>query len=338
MPDGLVVPEVLGAAVVVLALVLAVTEGLHGAAGIIATSVATRALLPRAAVLLAGAVVLLGGLLGGLFVAVRVPDVVSVPSGEAGLLLLGAALLGALAWNLLTWWRGLPTSTTHALLGGLAGAALAAPAAQVRWAVLLDGVLLPALLVVAVAAVLGGAVVVALLWLLRGAMPARAHRRLRTAQVVAAAVTAVGHGAVDAQRTAAVVVMGLVVAGGGAEPVAPPTWTVVVAAAALAAGTASGGWRIVRTVGERLAPLDVPHAFAAQSATAVVLHAAAVVTGTPVSTSLAVCSAVVGASGVPDARRVRWRVVRRVALAWLVTPVATALLAAGAHALLSPLV
>ena len=325
-------------AVVVLALVFAATNGLHGAAGVIATSVATRALVPRVAVLLAAGFALLGGLLGSWFLVVGVPDAAVVPPGSAGLRLLVAALAGAVVWNLLTWRWGMPTSTTHALFGGLAGASLAAPDGDVRWQALLVGVVLPGLGVVVAAALLSGLLVVALLWLLRGAMPARAHRRLRTAQVVAAAATAVGLGVLDSQRTAAVVVTGLAASGVGVAATAPggrPAWTVAVVAAALAAGVLTGGWRIVRTVGERLAPLTPTTAFVAQATTALLLHVAAVLLRAPVSTSLTISSAVVGAGAVPSAHRVRWRVVGRVALAWAATVPAAGLLAALAHGALS---
>ncbi|WP_299037566.1 inorganic phosphate transporter [uncultured Pseudokineococcus sp.] len=329
---------VLLGAVVVLALAFAVTNGLHGAAGAVATSVATRALVPRVAVVMAAGFALLGGLLGSWFVVVGVPDAAVVPLGAPGLRLLVAALLGAITWNLLTWRWGMPTSTTHALFGGLAGAALAAPAASVRWDVLLVGVVVPGLAVVVVAALLSSLGVVALLWLLRGVMPSRANRRLRTAQVVAAAATAVGLGVLDAQRTAAVVVYGLAASGVTLVADAPggrPAWTVVVVAVALAAGVLTGGWRIVRTVGERLAPLAPSTAFVAQATATLVLHASAVLLRTPVSTSLTVSSAVVGAAAVPSLHRVRWRVVGRVALAWLATVPAAGLLAALAHVLVS---
>lgn len=325
-------------AVVVLSLVFAATNGLHGAAGVIATSVATRALVPRVAVLLAAGFALLGGLLGSWFLVVGVPDAAVVPAGSAGLRLLVAALAGAVVWNLLTWRWGLPTSTTHALFGALAGASLAAPEGAVRWRALLVGVVLPALGVVVTAALLSGLLVVALLWLLRGAMPARANRRLRTAQVVAAAATAVGFGVLDSQRTAAVVVTGLAASGVGVAATAPggrPAWTVVVVAAALAAGVLTGGWRIVRTVGERLAPLTPTTAFVAQATTAVLLHVAAVLLRAPVSTSLTISSAVVGAGAVPSAHRVRWRTAGRVALAWAATVPAAGLLAALAHEVLA---
>ncbi|MEJ5912962.1 inorganic phosphate transporter [Pseudokineococcus sp. 1T1Z-3] len=334
--------------VVVLALAFAVTNGVHGAAGVVATSVATRALRPRPAVLLAGGSVLVGGVVGGAFVSIGVPDVALVPPGDAGLQLLAAALAGATAWNVLTWRWGLPTSTTQALFGALAGAALVSAASSVRWDAVVDGVLLPALAVVVGAGLLSVVLLLAMLWLLRGAMPARTHRRLRTAQALAAAATAVGHGVVDAQRTAAVVVSGLVAAqggatlgtgagGAGAGVDGPPKWTVLVVAVALAAGTTTGGWRISRTVGESLVPLDAPQAFAAQTSAALALHSAAVVAGTPVSTSLAITSAVVAAGGTPAPSRVRWGVLRRVVLAWLLTPLAAGALAAGTYAALARL-
>ncbi|WP_298802044.1 inorganic phosphate transporter [uncultured Pseudokineococcus sp.] len=325
---------VLLVAVVAAALAFAVTNGVHSAAGVVATSVATRALPPRVALGVAASFVLVGGLLGSWFLVVGVPDAAVVPTGDDGLRLVLATLLGAVAWNLLTWRWGMPTSTTQALFGGLAGAALAAPDGAVRWGALLDGVVLPGLGVVVAGALVAAALVLALLWLLRGVMPARAHRRLRTAQVVAAAATAVGSGVLDAQRTAAVVVTGLVASGVGVPADAPggrPAWTVVVVALALAAGVLVGGRRIVRTVGERLVPLSPTAALAAQATTALLLHSAAVVLRAPVSTSLSITSAVVGAGAVPGVRRVRWRVLGRVVAAWVATVPAAGALAWLAH-------
>ncbi|ROP42824.1 inorganic phosphate transporter [Pseudokineococcus lusitanus] len=320
-------------AVVVLALAFAVSNGLHGAAGTTAAPVAVRALDPRAAALLAAVLVVLGGLLGGLWVTLAVPDVAVVPSGPEGLRVLVAALAGALVWNLVTFWRGLPTSTTQALFGGVAGAGLGSSTGGVRWDALLGAVVVPAFVVVVVVGGLSAATYLLLCRLAAAAMPARAHRRMRTATAVAAAATAVGSGVIDAQRTAAVVVTGLVAAGTvpGASTLDhpdPPVWAVVVVAVALAAGYATGGRPIARTVGERLVTLDAPAALAAQTATAGALHVSALILGQPVSTSLSVTSAVVGAGAATSLRRVRWHVVRRVLVAWVVTVPASALLAA----------
>ncbi|GIV00177.1 MAG: hypothetical protein KatS3mg014_1792 [Actinomycetota bacterium] len=313
------------------AFAFAVTNGLHDAANAIATLVATRAARPLAAVALASCFNLLGPLVLGVAVAETVAGVVAVPRGEL-VPVVGAALSGAVAWNLLTWARGLPSSSSHALLGGLVGAALADAGRQgVRWSGgegLGLGVVLLGLAVAPVLGAVAGAVVE--LGLRRWS--ARASARLAPVVLalerVGSAVLALAHGANDAQKAVGVVAAVLYGAGESASP-HPPGWAAPAAAAALTAGTALGGWGIVRTIGRRIFRLRPLDALASQVASAAVIGAASLL-GAPISTSQVVASSVVGAGlGKRGTRRVRWRVVREIAVAWVTTmPAAGAIAAA----------
>jgi PiT family inorganic phosphate transporter len=306
---------------VALALVFAVTNGLHDASNSIAALVATRAARPLQAVALAAVFNLLGPLALGAAVANTVGGIVS---DSAGVAVIAAALAAAVTWNLLTWWRALPASSGHALVGALVGAGLAAGGA-VHWEEVT--LTLAALAVSPLAGALAG------LLAIRGLRRAgrRATRRwrgpVRGAGWATSAALAFGHGANDAQKSVGVIAA-LLVADGRATGLSSPTWAAVACAAAITLGTMLGGWRIVRTLGRgivRLQPLD---GVAGPGASAGVIVAASAL-GAPVSTTQVVASAVVGvAGGRRRWRHVRWAVVRDMGLGWLVTLPVTAALAA----------
>lgn len=315
---------------IVVALGFAYTNGFHDASTAVATSVATRALTPRIALAMAAVMNLVGAFLGQ-GVAATVASVVVPPDGEAGLRLLLAALLGAIAWNLLTWRAGLPSSSSYALLGGLAGAAVAA-GATVRWDVVRETVLV-AMVASPLVGLLGAAgLMVALLWVFRNRPLHRTQRGFRVAQTVSAAAVALGHGLQDAQKSAAVIVLAMLAGGysmGTTEDSADlPVWVISLVAVALAAGTLSGGWRIMRTLGRRLVDLDPARGFAAETVAAGVLYTAGVAFDAPVSTTHTLTAAVVGAGSTTRLSAVRWRLARRILLAWVVTVPAAALGAA----------
>lgn len=324
------------ALVVVLAMGFTYTNGFHDAANAIATSVSTRALTPRIALGLAAVMNLLGG-----FVGVRVAetiggDIVSVPVGSAGIVLCVGALLGATGWNLLTWWRGLPSSSTHALIGGLGGAALAA-GATVKWDSILDKVAIP-MLVSPVVGLVGGFVVMTLiLWLFRRARPGPAVRGFRYAQTVSAAAMAFGHGMQDASKTAGVVALALVASGHRmAADGSIPWWVIALSAVVISLGTYAGGWRIMRTLGRGIIHLDPPQGFAAEATAASVLWVATM-TGAPISTTHAITSAITGVGATRSARAVRWGVARTIVVAWVLTFPGAGLAAALVYLVLSPL-
>ena len=316
------------------ALAFDLTNGFHDSANAVAALVATRAARPASAILLVSVFHVLGPVLAGTAVADTVGGMVELDA-SAAVAAVGAALTGALAWNLLTWWRGLPSSSSHALVGGLAGAALfESGRGAVHWGGV-DGLrpsgVLGVLAVLAVSPLLGFAAGLFGARLARRAT-ARATRSARRSVLrgewLTASALAFSHGANDAQKTMGVITL-LLVADGRIDTFAVPLWVKLAAAASLTIGTSFGGWRIVRTIGSgiyRLRPLD---GLVSQAGSAAVILGAAVV-GAPVSTTHVVASSVVGVGAGQRWRHVRWGVVREIGLGWLVTLPASAALGAAA--------
>nr|WP_306237885.1 inorganic phosphate transporter [Ornithinimicrobium sp. HY1745] len=315
------------ALVIGLALTFAFTNGFHDASNSVATAIATRALSPRIAITMAAGLNLVGAFLGEGIARTIGENIIVPPDGTEGLILITAALLGAVAWNLITWWWGMPSSSTHALIGGLAGASLAA-GSTVLWSGIWTDVVLPMFvspLAGLVVAYLGMRVLVRVVG---------NHRRqgvdrdLRRAQVASAAAMALGHGLQDAAKTMGVVVLALSVTGHGGGDGVP--WPVMVSAAvALAAGTYAGGWRIMRTLGRRIiSPAPEPaQGMVAEASAAAVLYLAAVAHA-PVSTTHTITSAILGTGLTGRSSAIRWVVIRRILLTWVLTFPAAAGLAA----------
>ncbi|HET6967648.1 MAG TPA: inorganic phosphate transporter [Ornithinibacter sp.] len=320
--------------VVVLAMGFTYTNGFHDAANAIATSVSTRALTPRIALGLAAVMNLVGGFVGVEVAQTIGSDIIEVPMGGAGVAVCAGALLGAIGWNMLTWWQGLPSSSSHALIGGLGGAALAA-GATVKWDSILDKVVVPMLVSPVVGLVGGFALMTAILWVFRRARPGPTARGFRYAQTVSAAAMAFGHGMQDASKTAGVVALTLVASGHSAPgDDSIPWWVIAMSAVVLALGTYAGGWRIMRTLGRRIIDLQPPHGFAAETTAAAVLYAATA-TGAPISTTHAITSAIMGVGATKSVKAVRWGVAREIVLAWVLTFPGAGLAAAAAYAVLS---
>lgn len=315
-------------AVVVVALVFDYTNGFHDAANAIATSVSTRALTPRVALGMAAVMNFVGAFLGQ-EVARTVSDTIAPPRGVEGLVIVLAGLVGAIAWNLVTWYFGLPSSSSHALIGGLVGAAIAS-GALVNWSTVVNKVLLPLVLSPLFAFGIAFALMLAIMWGFRRAQPAKANNGFRMAQTVSAAGMALGHGLQDAQKTMGVIFLALSTGGYVAADDDLPLWVVVVAAAAISLGTWSGGWRIMRTLGRRIIALDPARGFAAESVSAVVLYTAAILQA-PISTTHTITSAVVGVGATKRMSAVRWGVARSILLAWILTLPMAALAAAAAY-------
>ncbi len=316
--------------VVALAMVFTYTNGFHDASNAVATSVSTRALTPRIALALAAVMNLFGGFLGVRVAQTIGSDIIDVPMGSRGVAVCAGALLGAIGWNLLTWWRGLPSSSSHALIGGLGGAALAA-GATVKWGSIVDKVLVPMLLSPVVGLIGGFALMTGILWAFRRASPGRTVRGFRYAQTVSAAAMAFGHGMQDASKTAGVVVLTLVASGNraaGDESI--PWWVITMSTVVLALGTYAGGWRIMRTLGRRIIDLSSPQGFAAESTAAAVLYTATA-TGIPISTTHAITSAIMGAGATRSPKAVRMGVVRSILVAWLLTFPGAGVAAAAAY-------
>jgi PiT family inorganic phosphate transporter len=319
--------------VIVVALVFDVTNGFHDAANAIATSVATRALTPPVALGMAAVMNVAGAFLGTGVAATVGGGVIEAPQGGAGLAVVLAALIGAIAWNLVTWRLGLPSSSSHALIGGLVGAALAA-GGPVRWAGVVEKVLLPMVISPVVGFALAALVMIGLLWVFRRGSPRRLTVGFRHAQTVSAAGMALGHGLQDAQKTMGVVVLALVV-GGFHQGFAVPWWVVLLSAGALSVGTAAGGWRIMRTLGRRIIDLDPPRGFAAEATASSLLFVAALVFAAPISTTQTITASILGVGATRRLSAVRWAVAGDIAVAWVLTLPAAALAAAGAYGLLA---
>ncbi|MHA6780135.1 anion permease [Pseudonocardia saturnea] len=322
--------------VIVFALGFDYTNGFHDAANAIATSVSTRALAPRTALIMAAVMNMVGAFLGTEVASTVGSGIIDAPQGISGLVVVLAALIGAIAWNLVTWWFGLPSSSSHALIGGLVGAALAA-ASTVQWTGVVQKVVIPMVLSPIVGFVLAGAVMLALLWIFRNGRPRRLTRGFRYAQTVSAAAMALGHGLQDAQKTMGVIVLALVV-GGYHEGFEIPWWVVVLSAGALSAGTYAGGWRIMRTLGRRIIDLDPPRGFAAEATASAVLYTTAFVFAAPISTTQTITSSILGVGATKRLSAVRWGVAGNIAIAWVLTIPMAALSAALAFWAIHPLV
>ncbi len=304
-------------AVVLVALVFDYTNGFHDAANAIATSISTRALTPKVALGMAAVMNFVGAFLGQK-VAQTVSDTISPPTGSHGLVIVMAGLLGAITWNMLTWYFGLPSSSSHALIGGLAGSAIAS-GTIVNWDTVLQKVVIPMLLSPVFAFTVAFLFMLALMWLFRGAHPGRANRGFRMAQTVSAAAMALGHGLQDAQKTMGVIFLALLTGGYVGAEDDLPLWVIVAAASAISLGTWSGGWRIMRTLGRRIIDLDPARGFAAESVAASVLYTTAYVFEAPISTTHTITSAVMGVGATKRASAVRWSVARSILTAWVLT-------------------
>jgi len=319
-------------AVLLVALVFEYINGFHDTANSIATVVATKVLSPGQAVMLAASMNLIGSFLGAKVAKTVGSGIIELPDGKDSLTVVFAALAGAIAWNLLTWYFGLPSSSSHALIGGLVGAAIAS-SSTVLWSGVVDKVVIPMILSPITGLVLGYLVMVAILWLFRKKSPGRVSRGFRMSQSVSAAAMALGHGMQDAAKTMGVVVLALNV-GGYHEGDSIPIWVYFSSAAVLAAGTYSGGWRIMRTLGRRIIELDPPHGFAAEATASSVLFVAAIGYGVPISTTHTITSAIMGVGATKRLSAVRWGVAGSIVNAWIFTMPGAGLVAGLVYAVL----
>jgi inorganic phosphate transporter, PiT family len=238
-----------------------------------------------------------------------------------------AGLLGAITWNLVTWYFGLPSSSSHALIGGLVGAALAA-GAGVHWDTIVDKVIIPMIGSPLFGFLAAFVVMLAIMWIFRRQNPHRVNRGFRLSQTVSAAALALGHGLQDAQKTMGVIFLALVTSGHAAADDELPLWVIIAAAGAISLGTYSGGWRIMRTLGRRIIHLDPPRGFAAESVGAAVLYTTAFAWQAPISTTHTITSAIMGAGATKRLSAVRWGVAKTIVAAWVFTFPAAGLAAA----------
>jgi PiT family inorganic phosphate transporter len=314
--------------VVVVALGFDFTNGFHDTANAVATSVSTRAMSPRMAVLIAS-----GANLAGAFVTTAVAKTVGkgiIDTNLATEKTVLAALLGAIAWNLLTWWLGLPSSSSHALIGGLIGAALVQSGSKgVEWHDIAHKVVVPAIASPALGFLGAFLLLLLIYWVFVWITPGVANRGFRLGQLASGTWVAFTHGANDAQKTMGVIALALFEAG-RIDHFYIPTWVIVAAGLAIGAGTYAGGWRIMRTLGQRIFSIDPPSGFAAQTSAGTVIYLATHF-GFPVSTTHVVSGSVMGAGATKRLSAVRWGVAGNIVFAWLLTIPAAAIVAAALY-------
>jgi inorganic phosphate transporter, PiT family len=305
-------------AVVAVALFFDFTNGFHDTANSIATSVSTRALSPRMAVLSAAVLNFLGAFVSFAVAATIAKGIVDPEAITLEVVLAG--LVGAITWNLITWYFGMPSSSSHALIGGMIGSAIAADGfSVVKWGGLKDKVLIPSLVAPFLGIVVAAALMVLVLWIIRRRAPSLVNRVFRRLQLVSGGFVAFTHGTNDAQKTMGIISLALVASGHLSPDFdRPPTWVIVSAAAAMSMGTYAGGWRIIKTLGTRIAKLEPPQGFAAQTACASILWTTAHY-GFPVSTTQVISGSVLGAGATTRLSAVRWGVAGNILLAWVLT-------------------
>jgi PiT family inorganic phosphate transporter len=335
------VTAVVFGAVVLLAAVFAFVNGFRDVSTSVALAVRTRALTPSVAVLLAAFFNFIGALLSaGLAVAVS-QAWISLPAGTDGLSILLAGLASAIAWGIFLWWRGIPASTTHALVGGLAGAGLASLAVGGTGVggvdnSLLFQVILPLVLSPLVAYSGAFMLVYPATWAARHTQPNVVNQRFRRSQSIAAGAVAFGHGLQDGQRISAVLLLALL-AGGYSDGGSIPVWVALLSAVMIAAGTMFGGWRISHTIGHKITRIDPLRGSVAQIFSAVMLFVGAIGLHWPLSTTHTVTSAVLGAGENQHFSVTNRKLVIRIVGLWILTPLATAALAFVLALALSPL-
>jgi len=315
--------------IVAVALAFDYTNGFHDAANAIAVAVSTKALTPRVALALAAVMNLVGALISTKVAKTVGEGIIDAPQGSAGLEIVFAALIGAITWNLITWYFGLPSSSSHALIGGLVGAALAA-SHSVQWMGILDKVIIPMVLSPLVGFGLGYLFMLAILWTFRRSNVSKANRGFRFAQIFSSGTMALGHGMQDAQKTMGIITLALFTAG-EIPSFEVPFWVVLASAATISAGTYSGGFRIMRTLGRRIIQLTPAGGFAAQTVASTIMVTTATVFAVPVSTTHITTTSIMGVGATRRLSAVRWGVAGNIVVAWVVTLPASGAVAALAY-------
>lgn len=330
--------------VISIALLFDYTNGFHDAANAIATSVSTRALKPRTALLMAAVMNVIGALMGtevAKTIGEGIIDISAytlsddVNTQRFGLIVVLSALVGAVTWNYITWWFGLPSSSSHALIGGLTGAGIAS-ATQVHWSGILHHVIIPMVSSPIIGFVLSFFFMKMILAWFANRPYHKTMGRFRHAQTVSAAAMALGHGLQDAQKTMGVIVMALLAGGYGEShnifdpktgDMTIPLWVKLAAAAAISFGTYSGGYRIMKTLGSKMIDLDPARGFVAESVSAGILYTAAYVLHAPISTTQTITASILGVGATKRLSAVRWSVTGNIVFAWILTLPAAALVA-----------
>ncbi|MEA2179543.1 MAG: inorganic phosphate transporter, PiT family [Solirubrobacteraceae bacterium] len=303
--------------VVATALAFDFTNGFHDTANAVATSISTRAMAPRVAVTIAAILNFVGA-----FLSLEVAATIAKGIVQADLITLPivfAGLIGAIFWNLLTWYFGLPSSSSHALIGGVVGAAFAAEGSK---AVLGDGILekvaIPAIMAPVLAFVVAGLGILITYRIVGRLRPSTVSRSYRLGQIITGSLFSLSHGTNDAQKTMGIIFLALVANGNLSADADIPSWVVVSAASAIALGTYVGGWRIIKTMGSRIIKMDPAQGFSAQGSGAAVILAASHA-GFPLSTTHVVSGGIMGAGAAKRVSAVRWGVAGNIVFAWVLT-------------------
>ena len=321
--------------IVAVAFVFDFTNGFHDAANAIATSVATRALTPRAALTMAAVMNFVGAMIGtgvattigGGIVDITEAHRAANGANYTGLVIVLGALAGAIVWNLITWWFGLPSSSSHALIGGLAGAGLVG-SITVHWTVILDKVIIPMIASPLIGFFVAFFLMKGVLRLLANSPYRSTMRKFRHAQTVSAAALALGHGWQDAQKTMGVVVIALIAGGFHEDPSHIPLWVQAGAAFAISMGTYAGGGRIMKTLGQKIIDVDPAHGFVAEITGASILYTTAFLWHAPISTTHTITCAIMGVGATKRKSAVRWGIAGNIVTAWVLTLPAAAAVSA----------
>jgi PiT family inorganic phosphate transporter len=318
------------ALLVLLALAFDFMNGFHDAANSIATVVSTGVLKPGQAVLFAAVFNFIAIFVFHLSVAATIGKGLAQP-GVVDVNVVFGALVGAISWNFITWYYGIPSSSSHALIGGIVGAVISKAGASALVASSIWKTVIFIFVSPLMGFLLGSVMLISVSWLLRRSTPSRVDRWFRRLQLVSAGAYSLGHGGNDAQKTIGIVWMLLIATGYSvASDKSPPTWVVLSCYTAIAMGTLFGGWRIVKTMGQRLTKLKPVHGFCAETGGAITLFMAAIL-GIPVSTTHTITGAIVGVGATQRASAVRWGVAGNIVWAWILTIPATAFVAAIAY-------
>jgi len=332
VPDGV---TLLLVTVLALAVVFDYINGFHDTANAIATSVSTRALRPDHAIIMSATANFVGALTGTAVAKTISSGIASTPDGSAGQIIVAAALVGGITWNLITWRLGIPSSSSHALIGGLIGAVIAASGTG---ALKVDGIMgkvvFPLISSPILGVLIGFGFMVVLLNVFKGMHPRKLNDRFRRLQVVSAAFMAFSHGSNDAQKTMGIMTLALIAGGVLPHDAKIPLWVILLAASAISLGTTAGGWRIIKTMGQRVVKLDPVHGFAAETTAATIILGASHF-GMPVSTTHVISSAIMGVGSSDRFSAVRWGVAGNIIVAWVLTIPASGFVAWLAWELLS---
>ncbi|MGO9884587.1 MAG: anion permease [Solirubrobacteraceae bacterium] len=326
--------ELLLVIVVVAALAFDFTNGFHDTANVVASAISTRSLAPRTAIAIASVMNFVGA-----FISLKVAATVAtgiINAGQVTETIAFAGLVGAITWNLTTWMYGLPSSSSHALIGGVIGAMIAAVGGSgVKWAGVFTKVIIPGLVAPIAAFAAAGLGIILIYWVLRRRRPGPVRRGFRLGQLVTTSLLSLAHGTNDAQKTMGVITLALVAHGSlSASHASVPTWVVISAATAISLGTYAGGWRIIHTVGTRIIKMDSAQGFSAQGAGAMVILVSSHF-GYPLSSTHVISGGVMGSGAAKRVSAVRWGVAGSIATAWVITLPAAGVFGAVAYAIAS---